>query len=49
MICNSNSAHSANGTHAAGNGKQTNVAVKTDNGIKSSKKTTVGSYRNKKE
>ena len=43
----SNSAHTANGTHAAG--KQTNVAVKTDNGIKAGKKTTVGAYRNKKE
>ena len=45
--CNFNSAHTANGTHAAG--KQTNVAVKTDNGIKAGKKTTVGAYRNKKE
>ena len=46
MICNS-SAHTVNGTYAAG--KQTSVAVKTDNGIKSSKKATVGAYRNKKE
>ena len=47
MICNSSEAYCANGTYAAG--KQTNVAVKTDNGIKAGKKTTVGAYRNKKE
>ena len=39
-------AHGENGTAA---GKQTKVAVKTNNGVKTAQKTTAGAYREKKE
>jgi len=43
--------HSAHGANGAAAGKQTKVAVKTDNGVKTAQKTRVGAgtYREKKE
>ena len=39
----------AHGENGAAAGKQTKVAVKTNNGVKTAQKTTAGAYREKKE